>query len=71
VADPEAAAGERVDGGDIGAAVVGDQLLNADAAAAVIGDGSTQKGGGGRCAFVGEHFGVGEPAVVVGVSPLS
>src|SRR5688572_13712671 len=65
VADAERAAGERVDGGAVGGAVVGEHALDADAVAGVVGDGSVEEADRGCGFLVCEHFGVGEAAVVV------
>ena len=63
--DAECAAGERVDGGAVGGAVVGEEPLDADAVAAVEGDGAAEEADRGCGFLVGEDLGVGEPAVVV------
>ncbi len=52
-------------GREVGAAVVGEDALDADAVAVEEGDRSLQESDRGRGLFVGEHFGVGEPAEVV------
>ena len=65
VPDAELAAGERVDGGAVAGAVVGQHALDPDA---VAGDRRRGRGGGSRPRsglLVGEDLGVGEPAVVV------
>src|SRR5664279_3723793 len=63
VFDAERAAGERVDGGAVAAAVVGEQLLDLDAVSLVEGNGASQEGGDCDSFFVVEDFGVGEAAV--------
>jgi hypothetical protein len=65
VADAELAAGEGVDGGAVGGAVVAEHAFDADAVAAREADGAGEEAGGGRCCLVGEDFGVGESAVIV------
>src|SRR5690349_8779800 len=65
VSDAELAAGDRVQDGAVGGAVVGKHALDADPVAGKEGDRATEKGGGGRGSFVEEHFGVGEAAVVI------
>src|SRR3954454_23156695 len=65
VADPQSAAGERVERGDVGAAVVGQDPLDLDPVAAVVGEGAAQEADRGRGFLVCEYLGVGEAAVVV------
>ena len=65
VLDAECAAGERVDGGAVAGAVVGEDPLDLDAVSVVVGDGATEEAGSGRGFLVGEDLGVGEAAVVV------
>ena len=65
MADPEAAAGEGVDGGDVGAAVVGEDAFDLDAVAGEEGECALEEADRGGGFFVGEDFGVGETAVVV------
>src|SRR6266536_5349483 len=65
VADPEFAAGERVQGGDVGGAVVGQEPLDPDPAASVEGDRALQEADRSGRPFVGQHLRVGESAVVV------
>jgi hypothetical protein len=65
VADAEAAAGERMQGRDVGAAVVGEDAFDVDAVALEEGERSLQEADCGRCFLVGWYFGVGEAAAVV------
>jgi len=65
VADAERAASERVDRGDVGGAVVGQDALDVDAVAAVERDRAAQEADRGGGFFVGEHFGVGQSGGVV------
>src|SRR6266480_1345638 len=65
VADPEFAAGERVQGGDVGGAVVGQEPLDPDPSASVEGDRALQEADRRGRPFVGQHLRVGESAVVV------
>src|SRR5215212_1919852 len=65
VADADGAAGDRVDGGAVGRAVVGDHALDGDAVAAIEANGASQEGRGGGGAFVGEDFGVGQAGAVI------
>jgi hypothetical protein len=54
-----------MDDGDVGAAVVGEQPLDVDAVVAVVRERAAEEADGCGGAFVGQHFGVGEAAVVV------
>jgi hypothetical protein len=65
MADSEATAGDGVDRGDVGAAVVGEYALDLDAVSREEGKCAAQEAS--RCcrAFVGEHLGVSESAVVI------
>src|SRR6187401_3328604 len=65
VADPEPVAGERVHGCAVGGAVVGQHPFDADAVSAVEGVGASEEADRRRGALVGQHLGVGQPAVVV------
>jgi hypothetical protein len=65
VADAEGAARDRVDGGDVGAAVVGDQPLNGDAVGGVVSHGSPQEPNSGGGFLVGEDLDVGQAGSVV------
>src|SRR3990172_227091 len=65
VLDPELSAGKRVHYRDVGAAVVGEQLLDLDPVAAVEADGAAEEAGRGRRLLIGQHLRVGEAAVVV------
>jgi len=65
VADAEPAAGERVQSGDVGGAVVGQQALDRDPLPAVEGDGAVEEADRRPCLLVGQYLGVGETAVVV------
>src|SRR5271169_21457 len=65
MADAEGLAGERVDGGEVGGAVVGEQPFDLDAVAVVKHDSALQKRDRGCGLLVAEDFGVGETAVVV------
>src|SRR5947209_8793768 len=65
MADAEPPTGERVDGGAVGRAVVGDEPLDGDPVAAVKGDGAAQEGDRSCRFLIAEHLGVGETAVVV------
>jgi hypothetical protein len=71
VAEAELAAGEGVDGGAVGGAVVGEDALDADAVAGKERECALEETDRGGGFLVVEDLGVGEPAVVVGVSPLS
>src|SRR6266540_5866769 len=71
VADPELAASERVQGRDVGGAVVGQEPLGADPMAPVEGDRSCEEVDRGLRPLVRKHLRVGESAVVVGVPPVS
>ena len=63
--DSEPSAGECVDDADVGAAVVGEQLLDCDPVAVVEGDCSAKESGSRHRFLVRQHLGVGEAAVVV------
>src|SRR5439155_12159621 len=65
VTDAAAAARGGVDGGDGGTAVVGEDPLDADAMPSEEGERAPQEADRGRSLLVGEHFRVGEAAVVV------
>src|SRR5215218_2741784 len=65
VADAERLAGERMDGCAVGGAVGGEQTLHPDAVASKESDCSAQEADGRGRFLVGEHFSVGEAAVVV------
>src|SRR5213080_4004472 len=65
MADAEHAAGERVDGRDVGAAVVGDQLLDGDAVAGEVSHRSAQEADRGGRLLVVEDFDVGQAGGVV------
>jgi hypothetical protein len=65
VADVELAAGDCVHERAVGGAVVGEDPLDLDAVATIKGGGAAEEADCARRRFVGEHFGVGEPAVVV------
>lgn len=65
VLDPELSAGKRVHDRDVGAAVVGEQLLDLDPVAAVEADGAAEEAGRSRRFLIRQHLGVGEAAVVV------
>jgi hypothetical protein len=65
VADPEGTAGDRVHGGAIGGAVIGDQSFDRDAVPSVEGDGPAQERDRGGGAFVGENFDIGQAGAVV------
>jgi hypothetical protein len=54
-----------VDGAAVAGAVVGQDPFDLDAVAAVVGECAAEEAGSGRGFLVGEHFGVGEAAVVV------
>ena len=65
MADAQGAAGDRVHGGDVGRAVVGQHALDRDAVAGVEGDRATQKPDG-RCGpLVVEDLGVGQARGIV------
>jgi hypothetical protein len=65
VADPERPTGESVDRRAVGRAVVGQDALHGDPVAGEEGERAAQEGNRGRRPLVGEHFGIGEAAVVV------
>src|SRR5918996_5184407 len=65
VLEPQLTAGDRVDDRAVGGAVVAEDRLDPDAVAAVEGGCAAEEAGGSGCLLVGEHFGVGEAAVVV------
>src|SRR6266516_6262888 len=65
VADSEFAAGERVEGGDVGRAVVGQEPLDPDPVAPVEGERALQEADRGRRPLVDKYLRAGEPAVVV------
>jgi hypothetical protein len=65
VFDPQPSAGDRMDGGAVGAAIVREDRLDADAVAPVEGNGPAQEADGRARLLVRQHLGVGEPAVVV------
>ena len=65
VADAEVPAGERVHGGAVGGAVVGEHALDRDAVAGEEGERAREEADGGGRFLVGQDFGVGESAVVV------
>jgi len=65
VADAEEPAVQGVHGRAVGGAVVGEDAFDVDAVAGEEGDCAAQETGSGFGAFIGEHFDVGEPAVVV------
>src|SRR5438876_3705892 len=65
VADAERAAGKRVERGDVGGPVVGQQALDRDPVAGVVGARSAQEANRRLRLLVGQHLGIGEPAVVV------
>src|SRR5436305_3318056 len=65
VADLESAARDRVDGGTVRRAVVGDQPLDRDPHRAVVRDGTTKESDSGGGLLVGENFDVGQAGCVV------
>src|SRR5438876_5132817 len=65
VADAERAAGERVQRGDVGGPVVGQQALDRDPVAGVVGARSAQEANRRLRLLVRQHLGIGEPAVIV------
>src|SRR4051812_24973661 len=65
VFDPEPSAGDRVQGGAVARAVVGEELLDGDPVAAVKGDGAAKEAGSCFGGLVVEDFCVSETAVVV------
>src|SRR5262245_27467241 len=64
VADAERAAGDGVDGGAVAAAVVGQHAFDADPVLTIEGDRAAEEACGCCRFLVGEHFRVGEAAVV-------
>ena len=65
VTDSQRSAGDRVDGRDVGAAVICEQLLDLDPVAAVERPGSAKEGHRGRGFLVGQHLGIGQSCAVV------
>ena len=65
VADAEGAAGDGVDRGAVGGAVVGDQPLDGDAVAGVVRDRAAQEPDRGGGLLVGEDLDVGQAGGVV------
>src|SRR5665213_3378038 len=65
MADAEPPTCERVNGGAVWGAVVGDEPFDCDPVTAVKGDGAAEESDRGRRLLVAEHFGVSEAAVVV------
>src|SRR5436309_16136979 len=65
MADAHRAAGDGVDRGAVGAAVVGDQSLDADAVTREERDGAAQEADRGRRLLVVENFDVGQAGAVV------
>jgi hypothetical protein len=63
--DAEAAAGERVQGGAVAGAIVGEHALNLDAVSVIEVDCALEEAN--RCLrfLIGQHLGVRHPAVVV------
>jgi hypothetical protein len=65
VFDAELAAGDGVDDAAVAGSVVCEDPFDGDAVAGEEGDGAAEEGGCRRGAFVEEHLGGGETAVVV------
>jgi hypothetical protein len=63
--DPERLAGERVDRGAVGGAVVGHQPLDPDAEAGEVSDGTAEEADRGGGLLIVEHLDVDEPGRVV------
>ncbi len=63
--DPEGLAGERMDRGAVGVAVVGHQSFDPDAEGGVVRDGAAQEANRGDGLFVVEHLDVDEPGRVI------
>jgi hypothetical protein len=65
MADTQGAAGDRVDRGAVGAAVVGQHLLHGEAVACVERDSTPEEGDDGASFLVGEDLGVGQAGAVI------
>src|SRR4051812_2157463 len=65
VLDAEPPAGDSVDDAGVGGAVVGEDAFDSDPVAAEEAKSADEEVGGSERLLVREHFGVGEPAVVV------
>ena len=63
--DPKRPAGERVDGGPVGGAVVGHQPLDADPESGEVSDRAAQEADRGHGFLIFEDFDVDEPGRVV------